>query len=114
MSAFDDAVDDMTDDLLNEAGESYSYVAPQGTAIVTMAMSSPQPFQIDSGNGFVVEVRPVDFKIRTGDLPYGDPVPGHKIKRGSNVYEVHPLANEKCFYQMNGQMTRIHTKLVGT
>ena len=60
MSDFDDAITDMTGDLLAVAGSSFLYIRGNVTATVTLQKSVQQPFQIDSGNGSLIEVRPVD------------------------------------------------------
>lgn len=114
MPDFDDAIGDMTEDLLDEAGEEYTYRNQAGgaTATVTAVKSSPPSFQIDNGNGLLIEVRPVEFKMLTSDLPFGNPVKGQRFERGMNVWEIQPTAGEKCFYQQSPQMTRIHTKLI--
>lgn len=115
MSAFDDAIGEMATDLLTEAGDSYTYRDGAGgdTATVTLVKSTPRPFAVDNGNGHVIEVRLVDFKCLTADLPYGNPEVGHRIESGGNIWEVQPPpTSEKCFYQMSPQMTRIHTRLI--
>lgn len=114
MSDFDDDVGDMVDELLTAAGDEYTYRNCAGgeTVTVTAVKSSPPSFQNDNGNGLLIEVRPVEFKMLTSDLPFGNPVKGQRFERGSNVWEVQPTTSEKCFYQQSPQMTRIHTKLI--
>ena len=114
MSDFDDAIGDMTDDLLDEAGDEYTYRNGLGgeAETVTAVKSSPPPFQIDNGQGLLIEVRPVEFKMKTADLPFGNPVKGQRFERLGNVWEVQPTTSDKVFYQQSPQMTRIHTKLI--
>lgn len=114
MSDFDDDVGDMTSDLLEYAGDSYTYrdVNHGRSAAITLVKSSPPSFQIDNGNGLLIEIRPVEFKCLTSDLPFGNPVKGQRIERSGNVWEIQPTTSEKVFYQMSPQMTRIHAKLI--
>lgn len=114
MSDFDDDVGAMASDLLVAAGDAYTYRNGAGGAVatVTAVKSSPPSFQIDNGDGLLIEVRPVDFKMKTSDLPFGNPVKGQRFERLGSVWEVQPTTSEKCFYQQSPQMTRIHTKLI--
>jgi hypothetical protein len=108
MSDFDDAIGDMTTELLSEHGSSCVYRRGNVSSSVTLRMSTLQPVQIDSG-GQVLEVRPVDFIGLTIQLPYTTPEPGDRITLGTGVYEVQTLLSEKVFRQISPQMTRIHT-----
>ena len=114
MSSMDNDIGDMVTDLLTAAGDAYTYRNGAGgaTATVTAVKSSPPSFQIDNGNGLLIEVRPVEFKMLTSALPYGNPVKGQRLERGGSVWEIQPTTSEKCFYQQSTQMTRIHSKLI--
>lgn len=103
----------MTEDLLTEAGGSFVYLRGNVSTTVTFRKSVQQTYQIDSGNGSLVEVRPVDFIGLTSALPYTIPLRGDKITAGGLTYEVQPTTSEKCYYQKSPTMTRIHTKQVG-
>jgi len=113
MSDFDDAITDMTEDLLAVAGSSFLYIRGNVTATVTLRKSVQQPFQIDSGNGSLIEVRPVDFIGLTTSLPYAVPERGDRIVGGGKTFEVQPTTSEKVFRQITQTMTRIHAKQVG-
>jgi len=114
MSSMENDIGDMVTDLLTAAGDAYNYRNGAGgaTATVTAVKSSPPSFQIDNGNGLLIEVRPVEFKMLTSALPYGNPVKGQRLERGGSVWEIQPTTGEKCFYQQSPQMTRIHSKLI--
>ena len=114
MSGMDNDIGDMATDLLTAAGDAYTYRIGAGgaTATVTAVKSSPPSFQIDNGNGLLIEVRPVEFKMLTSALPYGNPVKGQRLERGGSVWEIQPTTGEKCFYRQSPQMTRIHSKLI--
>jgi hypothetical protein len=113
MSDFEDAIGDMTTDLLAEAGGPFVYFRGTDKTTVTMRKSTRPPVLVDAGSGTVIEVRPVDFIILTADLPYGDPQPGDHIRSGGLTWEVLPnLLTEKVFRRISDQMTRIHTKQV--
>lgn len=113
MSDFDDAIGDMTNDLLTEAGGPFVYLRGTSKTTVTMRKSTLAPMILDAGNGTTIEVRRVDFILLTADLPYGDPQRGDQIKAGSLTWEVLPTVSEKVFRRISDQMTRIHTKQVG-
>lgn len=112
MSDFDDAITDMTEDLLAVAGSSFLYVRGNVTATVTLRKTSQQSMFMDAGNGQVLEVRPVDFIGLTSALPYDPPEKGDMIISGVSRFEVQPTSSEKVFRQISPQMTRIHTKQV--
>jgi len=109
---WDTDITDMTNELLTEAGSSFVYIRGNVTATVTLRKSVQPTMLIDSGNGSVVEVRPVDFIGLTTALPYAIPERGDKIIWGGLTYEVQPTTSEKVFYQKSPTMTRIHTKQV--
>lgn len=112
MSDFDDAIGDMTSDLLTEAGLSCVYLRGTTSTTLTMRKSSGQPYPVDAGNGLIVEVRPVDFICLTSALPYVQPMQGDRVVCGGLKFEVHPPTGDKVFRQISPQMTRIHTKQV--
>ena len=112
MSDFDDAIGEMTTDLLAEAGGSFVYIRGNQTTTITLRKSVQQSAHIDSGNGQVLEVRPVDFIALTTALPYDPPERGDLIKGGGLTFEVMPTTSEKVYRQISGQMTRIHTKQI--
>ena len=112
MSDFDDAIGDMTSDLLSEAGSSCVYLRGTTSATLTMRKSSGRPYPVDAGNGLIVEVRPVDFICLTSALPYSKPLQGDRIVCGGLKFEVHPVPGGDCFDVLSPQMTRIHTKQV--
>jgi hypothetical protein len=113
MSDFEDAIGDMVSDLLAEAGGSFFYFRGSERTPVTFRKSVLTPMIIDTGNGTLIEVRPVDFICLTSDLPYAVPLRGDQIRSGSLTWEVQPTTSEKVFRQISDQMTRIHTKQVG-
>ncbi len=112
MSDFDDAIGEMTEDLLAEAGGSFVYIRGNQSTTITLRKSAQPVYQVDSGNGSVIEVRPVDFIGKTSSLPYAIPLRGDRITGGGKTFEVQPTVSEKCFFQKSDQMTRIHTKQV--
>lgn len=114
MSGFDDEIGDMVDDLLTEAGGAFTYrhVVTSQEETITARKSVLPSFQIDNGAGFLIEVRPADFIMKTAALPFGNPVKGQRIEDGSEVYEIWSVSGEKCFRQISPQMTRIHTKRI--
>lgn len=115
MSALDDAVGEMTDDLLAEAGRTVSYLR-SGVAAGTPTLSRhQQPSQyLDNGNGGIIEVTPVDFIGVTSTLPFDPPLKGDQIVDGGLTYELLPTIGEKVFRRISPQMTRLHTKQVLT
>ena len=112
MSDFDDAIGDMTSDLLTEAGTSCVYLRGTTSTTVTFRKTSGQPYPVDAGNGIIIEVRPVDFIGKTSALPYSQPLQGDRIICGGLKFELHPTTDDKVFRQISPQMTRIHTKQV--
>lgn len=114
MSDFDDAVGDMTTDLLAEAGASMKYLRGNASATVTLRKSVQPVYQIDSGNGSLIEVRPVDFIGLTSALPYDPPARGDRLIVGGETFEVQPTVSETVFRRLSSQMTRIHAKQIGT
>lgn len=112
MSDFDDAIGDMTSDLLTEAGTSCVYLRGTTSTTITLRKSTGQPYPVDAGNGMILEVRPVDFIALTTALPYAIPKQGDRILCGNVAHEVHPPTGDKVFRQISPQMTRIHTKQV--
>jgi len=112
MSDFDDAIGEMTIDFLVEAGTSCVYRRGNTTATITLRKSQQPSYQIDSGNGSLIEVTPVDFVGLTTALPYDPPERGDRITIGSTAFEVQPTTSEKVFRRISQQMTRIHTKQV--
>lgn len=113
MSDFDDAIGDMTSELLVEAGSSCVYIRGNVTATVTLRKSAQQSQFLDTGTGQQIEIRPVDFIGLTSAMPYATPLRGDRIKCGGVVYEVQPTVSEKVFRVIGPQMMRIHTKQVG-
>ena len=113
MSDFDDAIGNMTSELLTEAGSSCVYIRGNVTATVTLRKSSQQSQFLDAGNGTQIEVRPVDFIGLTTAMPYAIPLRGDRIKCGGLLYEVQPTVSEKVYRVISPQMMRIHTKQVG-
>ena len=114
MTLLEDELADALDDLLTEAGEQFTYRNGDGGATTTItAIRSVQPaIQVDAGDGLIVEVRPVFFRMTQSDLPYGTPERGHRIEDGSIIYEVQPIAGGKCYHSPNESMIRIHTKRI--
>jgi hypothetical protein len=112
MSDFDDAIGEMTDDLLTEAGGSFVYRRGSVSTTITLRKSSQQSFYMDAGNGQMIEVRPVDFIGKTSALPYNPPEKGDLIISGSERFEVQPTTSEKVFRRISPQLTRIHAKQV--
>lgn len=115
MSALEDAVGEMADDLLDEAGRSMTYFRDRVSAgTVTMSKHQQQSQYIDNGQGGVIEITPVDFLAKTSTLPFDPPLKGDKIVDGTATYEVLPTVSEKVFRRISPQMTRIHTKQVAS
>jgi len=112
MSDFDDAIGDMTETLLAEAGTSCLYIRGAVTATVTLRKSTQQSVFYDTGTGQQIELRPVDFIGKTVDMPYAIPLRGDRIKCGASTYEVQALVGEKVYRDISPQMIRIHTKQV--
>ena len=113
MSDFDDDHADLVNDLLAEAGGSFSYFRGATGTTVTLRKSVLVPMFIDAGNGTQIEVRPVDFIGLTSALPHDPPLRGDRIVGGGKTYEVLPTTGEKVFRQISDKMTRIHTKQIG-
>ena len=113
MSDFDDAIGEMTTDMLTEAGASVTYLRGNVSSTVTMRKSVQPVSVIDSGNGSVIEVRPVDFIGLTTALPYDPPQRGDRLIVGGQTYEVQPTVSEKVYRRISQQMTRIHAKQIG-
>ena len=114
MSDFDDAIGDMTDDLLAEAGGTFVYHRGGVSTSITMRLSKPPAYAVDNGNGQIVEVQPVDFIAKTISLPYLIPLRGDKITGGGVTYEVQPpQGSDKVYFRKSPEMTRIHTKQSG-
>lgn len=113
MSDFDDAIGDMTTDLLTEAGGAFVYLRGNAASSLTLRKSTLQPQQMEAGDGMVIEVRPVDFIGLTIDFPYTEPLRGDRIKGGGLTFEVQSQTGEKVFRMISPQMIRIHTKQVG-
>ena len=112
MSDFDTAVTDMTEDLLSEAGSGFVYSRGTTTATVTLRKSVGQSQLMESGDGLITEVRPVDFIGLTSDLPFAIPKRGDIISDSSGKWEVMPTISEKVFRQISKTMTRIHAQKV--
>jgi hypothetical protein len=118
-SLLDQYVGQLVTSLLSAAGDEFTYSegdVPDGQ-IVRAAKSTPPSQVIEAEAGQTVEMEFADFKLRTSDLPYGLPKPGHRISQSSGsaeeVWEVQPRnPGEKCYYQQSPQMIRIHTVLI--
>lgn len=108
MSDFDDAIGDMTTELLSEHGSACVYRRGNVSSSITLRKSDLMPVQVDSGSQ-ILEVRQVDFIGRTIDLPYATPESGDRITCAGIVYELQTLLNEKVFRTISPQMTRLHT-----
>lgn len=110
----DDGLETLADELILFGGQEFIYRNGAGGATETVSarICRQPPIGIDNGNGLIIEVRPVDFIVKTIDLPYGKPAKGHRIETGSTVYEVQPTVSEKCFRELNAHFTRIHTKQI--
>lgn len=113
MSDFDDAIGDMVEDLLTEAGSSFLYLRGTTTTTVTLRKSVLPSMFLEPEPGMQIEVRPVDFVGLTTALPYDPPERGDRIIGGGMTFEVMPTTSEKVFRRISQQMTRIHTKQVG-
>jgi|AntAceMinimDraft_10_1070366.scaffolds.fasta_scaffold45908_3 hypothetical protein len=112
MSDFDDAIGDMTQELLTEAGSSCVYHRGATSTTIVMRKSAQQPMLIDNGDGIIVELRPVDFICLTLTFPYAEPVRGDQITLSGSTYEVQAMNSEKCYRIISDQMLRIHSKKV--
>lgn len=106
----DDAVGEMAEDFLAEAGESWSYIRGVTTYTVTMRRSAMRPVTLETNEGFI-EVRPIDFIGLVSDMTsFYPPQRGDEITNGTSTYEVMPTTGEKCFRALSPKMVRIHTK----
>jgi hypothetical protein len=111
-TGFEDAAESACESLLAFAGESCTYIRGTSSTAVTLRRSTLQPQYMDSGNGLIVEVRPVDFIGLTSALPYITPEAGDRITCGGKRYEVTPTTGDKVFRQITSTVTRIHTKQI--
>ena len=109
---FDADISDAVDDLLTEAGESATYVRGAETTTMTLRKSTLIPQIMDTGNGSVIEVRPVDFIGKTIAFPYAQPLSGARIIYGGEAFEVVSPVSEKAYRIISGPMIRIHTQKV--
>lgn len=109
---FEDAITDMTTELLAEAGSSFVYIRGTTTTTITLRKSVGQSVIMDLGNGAQIEVRPVDFIGLTTALPYDPPERGDRITGSGLTYEVQATVSEKVYRRISQQMTRIHTKQI--
>lgn len=112
MSEFHDAIGDMTDDLLAEAGSAVVYLRGRTRTTVTLYKSPRPSVLVNTANGLVLEVHPVDFIGETTGLPYETPERGDRIISGSDIFELSPTVSEKVFRRVSPQMTRLFTKQV--
>jgi hypothetical protein len=112
VSDFDDAIGDMTDDLLTEAGESCTYIRGTESTTITLRRAAGRTQYQDNGNGGVLEIRPVDWIARNIALPYATPLPGDLIIAGNQRFELQPFAGEKVFRITSPKMVRLHSKQV--
>lgn len=112
MSDFDDAIGDMTTDLLTEAGGSFVYHRGTTSTTITLRKSTLPPVQMENGEGVIIEVRPVDFIALTTALPYAVPLAGDKITGDGETFELQPTTGQKVWRQISPQMTRLHTNKV--
>ena len=112
MTDFSDAVIDMTGDLLAAAGESCVYIRGTTSTTITLRKSQQQTTIVETDNGQVTEVAPVDFIGLTTAFPYDTPLRGDLIVVGGRRYEVQPAVGEKVFRRISEQMTRVHTKQI--
>jgi hypothetical protein len=113
MSDFDDAIGDMVEDLLAEAGESYIYLRGAASTTITLRKSQQRGMMLEAASGMLTEVRPTDFIGLTSDFPYDPPERGDRIVGGGKTYEVQPGIGEKVFRRISEKMTRVHTKQTG-
>lgn len=105
----DQIADDFTD-LLAERGQAFLYCRGCSETSVDMVKQEQRPEQVVAGDGSMIEVRIVDFKALTDDLPYAEPQAGDKLKSGSLTWEVRPQpGGNKVFQTITGTVTRIHT-----
>ncbi|MFN9288441.1 MAG: hypothetical protein ACK6EB_10230, partial [Planctomyces sp.] len=98
----------MTETLLAFAGESCVYIRGASSATITLRRSSLAPQYMDTGNGLIVVVRPVDFIGLTSALPYDPPEAGVRITWDGKRFEVKPTTSEKGFRRISPTMTRIN------
>lgn len=112
MSALDDAVEDLANDMLSENGQSFVYVRGTTSTTVTLIRSQQQSVYVDDGDGHITEVQPVDFLCLTTALPYAVPKRGDRIAGDGMTYELQPTVGESVFRQINPMMTRLHAKRV--
>lgn|GEM_PF-1143954 len=113
MSDFDDAIGEMVEDLLAEAGQTVTYFRGVESHSVTARKAAGRTQFVDLGNGQIVEVRPVDWILLQADLPYPQPQAGDVILSAGLRYELQPFAGEKVFRQTSPQMVRLHSKMIG-
>jgi hypothetical protein len=112
MSDFDDAIGDMTQDLLTEAGGSFVYHRGTTSTTITLRKSTLQPVQMENGEGVIIEVRPVDFIGLTTAMPYTVPLAGDRITGGGEKFELQPTTGQKVFRKISPQMIRLHTNKI--
>lgn len=112
MSDFDDAIGDMTEDLLTEAGSSFVYIRGNTTTTMTLRKSQQRSTLVETASGLISEEGPVDFIGLTTAFPYDPPERGDRIAGSGLIYEVQPTTGEKCYRQISDQMMRVHTKRV--
>ena len=108
------SVSEMTADLLVEGGESFTYTRGFTDATVTLRRSTLPSQLMESGDGMITEVRPVDFIGLTSALPYDPPARGDRITDGTRTWEVVPTTSEKVFRRITKTMTRIHAQEIAT
>ena len=113
MSDFDDAIGEMVNDLLAEAGESVTYFRGTSSHTVTARRAAGRSQFVDLGNGQVMEMKPVEWIMLQADLPYVTPLAGDVIMASGQRYELQPFAGEKVFRQTSPQMVRLHSKAIG-
>lgn len=114
MCDFDDAIGDMTSDLLTEAGRSCVYVRGNTTTTITLRKSVQQSEVVEVGTGALIEVLMIDFIGLTTAMPYDPPERGDLIITGGERFEVQPNpTTEKVYRRISPQMTRIHTRQIG-
>lgn len=109
-TGFEDAVADMTEELLAFAGESCLYVRGASSSTLTLRRSQQRPQYIDSNNGSILEVRPIDFIGLASSFPHDEPRAGDRIKCAGRWFEVAPMMGEKVWRKITPTMLRIHTK----
>ena len=111
MSDFDDAIGDMTEDLLTEAGGSFVYRRGSVSTTITLNMQK-QPSELIEVGGIQIQIHPIDFKGLTSSLPYDPPMKGDIITGGGKRYEVQPTTSEVVHRRISPKMTRIHAKQI--